>query len=411
MTSDHPPDFVNFLSLLDCPWIVFDSCGKIHLKDFRHITCESLFGLKCNDIFSFLRKSFPEQADGLIEAISSRADPSANLALRTRTGTFFVVSLKRINPDRFVAVFRPMAEIDYMDAIGRSGNWIDSRGAMSIFLVGHDQRIRSWNVSARSMFLFSKKEIINKPLKDLFDPAEELMVGQGMDFCLSCGWYEKDALLRRRDGSSFSARVVLARQRDTRYIAFAATDLSWINLVNGRIHELAGRDDLTGALNRRYFLDIVDKEILRVRRYGGNLSFIMLDADLFKKINDTYGHEAGDQVLRDLVKILNDTVRKVDVVARLGGEEFAILLPSTDLAGAVALAERLRRRIESYRVRQDEVEISFTASFGATTLTSDDQDTQDILRASDRALYRAKSAGRNRVEVELPVARKEDPGV
>jgi diguanylate cyclase (GGDEF)-like protein len=172
-----------------------------------------------------------------------------------------------------------------------------------------------------------------------------------------------------------------------------------IALENVRLHRLVARqastDGLTELANRREFEESLANEISRAGRFGGSLALILADLDNFKQVNDRFGHQAGDEVLRAFADILRETVRDIDVAARYGGEEFAILLPQTDLAGAEQLAERLRRAIAGQSmVRAAGADVSVTSSFGvasfpeATTAPS-------LFAAADEALYRAKRAGKN----------------
>jgi diguanylate cyclase (GGDEF)-like protein len=152
-------------------------------------------------------------------------------------------------------------------------------------------------------------------------------------------------------------------------------------------------DALTGIANRRGLEEILDSEIERARRFGHQLGAVILDLDHFKQTNDRYGHSAGDLLLREVGRLLAASARRGDTVARLGGEEFVVLLPETDLDGAHLLAERLRREVERHRVGA----LRMTASFGVAALLPDDG-ADSLLAAADSALYRAKENGRNRVE-------------
>jgi two-component system cell cycle response regulator len=168
---------------------------------------------------------------------------------------------------------------------------------------------------------------------------------------------------------------------------------------NRRLEALATTDPLTRVLNRRALLDRLNAEIDRARRYDSGLTMLLLDVDYFKQINDTAGHLAGDSVLRQLGALLEDAMRKVDVVARYGGEEFVAILPETSADGGVAFAERLRERIEAqeFAVNGDHM-VHLTVSIGIATFPSARvESTEDLFARADEALYRAKSAGRNRV--------------
>ncbi|MEA2696937.1 MAG: two-component system, cell cycle response regulator [Myxococcales bacterium] len=160
---------------------------------------------------------------------------------------------------------------------------------------------------------------------------------------------------------------------------------------------MATTDALTGLLNRRAFLDLTGREVGRARRYGEKLSVILLDVDHFKQINDRRGHAAGDMVLSAMGKLLKAAVRNCDIVARWGGEEFVLVLPSTSLAGAEQLADRIRELIEHANIKNGDGDvIPVTASFGVANYTAGETVEQIVDRA-DRAMYQAKSNGRNRV--------------
>jgi diguanylate cyclase (GGDEF)-like protein len=158
-------------------------------------------------------------------------------------------------------------------------------------------------------------------------------------------------------------------------------------------------DALTGARNRRYFLPRLRQEIARSHRGGSKLSLLMLDIDNFKLINDTYGHPTGDVVICKLVDICHQESREIDVVARLGGEEFGILLPDADRDAAYVLAERIRSAVERTRVNSlsDGIEFGFTVSIGVAERPAEDYSEERLFGLADAALYRAKSSGRNRV--------------
>jgi diguanylate cyclase (GGDEF)-like protein len=138
-------------------------------------------------------------------------------------------------------------------------------------------------------------------------------------------------------------------------------------------------------------------EIARGRHTPRKLSLVMFDADHFKNVNDTHGHPAGDAVLRRLAALLTTTFREVDVVARVGGEEFAVLLPSTGLSGAAAVAERFRQAVAAQPIVADGVSIACTVSGGVATMETGSTDLDALLERADRALYAAKAAGRNRI--------------
>jgi diguanylate cyclase (GGDEF)-like protein len=172
-----------------------------------------------------------------------------------------------------------------------------------------------------------------------------------------------------------------------------------IALENARLHGIVRRqaqtDELTDLANRRRFMEALHYEVARCNRFGTVVSLVLFDLDRFKRINDRCGHQIGDAVLRDTAHVIRDRVRETDLAARIGGEEFAVILAGTDLDGAMAFAEDLRSDIEQ-RVQVDGVGWPVTASFGVAASGAECV-VDDLIAAADRALYRAKAAGRNAV--------------
>ena len=167
-----------------------------------------------------------------------------------------------------------------------------------------------------------------------------------------------------------------------------------------RILELANRDHLTGLLNRRAFMEGMNKEIDRARREQGSLSFLIIDIDHFKRINDEYGHQVGDLALQRFSELLSTSLRPYDCVGRYGGEEFVVCIPGAESSEAYTIAERIRSNIEKMAIDLPDGKgtLGISASFGVATLRKEIGDEENgIIRRADDALYRAKSEGRNRV--------------
>lgn len=171
--------------------------------------------------------------------------------------------------------------------------------------------------------------------------------------------------------------------------------LARIKLLQEQMSLMAFTDPLTSIYNRLHFSNFLESEIDRVKRYGGTFSIIFFDLDHFKKINDEYGHLAGDAVLKEVAELAGEANRSADIFARYGGEEFIILTPSTDMAGAMAHAERLRADIENHRFSDIG---HLTCSFGVAEFIPETDDMPSIFKRADTALYNAKHLGRNRVE-------------
>lgn len=163
-----------------------------------------------------------------------------------------------------------------------------------------------------------------------------------------------------------------------------------------RVEALAITDPLTGLYNRRRFADVLKREWAVARRYKHTLSCMMIDLDHFKQVNDKHGHEAGDQVLKEVAQVLAGNLREVDLPARYGGEEFAVLLPHTNLENALLVANRVAAIVRGLTFRLDDHELHLTASFGVAATTDSGLDrAEDLVRSADQALFRAKRQGRD----------------
>lgn len=158
-------------------------------------------------------------------------------------------------------------------------------------------------------------------------------------------------------------------------------------------------DGLTQILNRNHWEKTLQQEFSRARRYDHDLALIMFDLDHFKRLNDTYGHQCGDKVLTDTAATIESLLRVSDHFGRYGGEEFAIILPETDLIGAADVAERIRSKVANMTIEFQQQNISCTISIGVSLLTEREQCHEELIKSADVALYKAKSGGRNRVSV------------
>jgi diguanylate cyclase (GGDEF)-like protein len=178
-----------------------------------------------------------------------------------------------------------------------------------------------------------------------------------------------------------------------------------------KIEEMATTDELTGLHNRRFFFERFREEVERAARHGHHLTCLMIDIDYFKKVNDRYGHHAGDLVLKNVATALRSSCRNSDILARYGGEELVLLLPETDQAAGLVVAEKMRKVVEDQTTVADGSEIKVTISIGLSSHGGENQkevgNSEKILKSADAALYRAKQNGRNRVEVELSRAESE----
>ena len=189
--------------------------------------------------------------------------------------------------------------------------------------------------------------------------------------------------IRRRDGTISSLFLVVQ-------------DVTQVAAYQQKLREMNMRDGLTGVFNRQYLDHRLATEFERFRRYGGRLSLLLVDIDLFKQVNDRFGHLCGDGVLKGLAAMLSSGRRKADVVARYGGEEFCCVLPETDLEGARIVAERIRASAEAQRHEWEGAELSITISVGVAQAREGMAGAAALVGRADAALYQAKRSGRNR---------------
>jgi diguanylate cyclase (GGDEF)-like protein len=204
-------------------------------------------------------------------------------------------------------------------------------------------------------------------------------------------------LPRNLAGDSYG---LLEIQYITRIVRFAS-----IAIENASLFRQATTDRMTGLFSHHFFEKNLDEELERARRYKATFSLVMFDIDHFKKFNDTYGHLQGDRIIREIAKLLCKSIRQVDFPARYGGEEFALILPAVDLKGAVVVAERLRKKVDTFGFPSSDggKPLHVTISVGVTEFDPESAYApSEIIREADRALYKSKEEGRNRVTVSAP---------
>ena len=237
-------------------------------------------------------------------------------------------------------------------------------------------------------------ERVTSPISRMMDVVER--IGRG-DLRARLIPDAQSVLFPLEQGINQMAEKVAVNQKELQARVDAATSQL---LEQKHLAERDARiDSLTGLHNRRAFIERGEMELNRVGRYGTPLALIMMDLDYFKVINDTYGHDAGDRVLTVVADDLLRCMRELDFVARLGGEEFVILMPDTDIRKAEHAAERMRLSIAALRIETESSVLSCTASFGVTECSSEQSDLQTMLVQADRTMYEAKTAGRNCVRV------------
>lgn len=270
-----------------------------------------------------------------------------------------------------------------------------------VLVTDNRSRMIDFNPAAGRMIPEIDRDSIGSPLKEILAPYPELILlldddpAESFDIRINRGemtkYYKCSVSLLTGENNESTGRI------------YILSDFSGIRHLMDQLEELAARDGLTGVCNRRHFNEMAVREIYRFHRFGGALSMIMLDLDHFKNINDSFGHSAGDAVLKAAAKILVDTLRKTDIIGRFGGEEFIILLPETDTDSAADLAEKLRGCMEGLSVPFQDRAFKVTASFGVSGVVSPCKTSfEELFEYADRALYDAKTSGRNCVVTSNP---------
>lgn len=254
---------------------------------------------------------------------------------------------------------------------------------------------------------YSRQEVIGKiRFPDFLAAASLPVFEENFPRFLERGYVrDLEFELKRKDGTTFPVLLSGTAVRDAagRYVASRSTvfDLTERKKLERELEYRAHIDPLTGLNTRRHFFELAEQQLARDKRHGTPLSVLLLDLDEFKSVNDTYGHPVGDATLQKLGEVFIHALREIDIIGRLGGEEFAALLPDTAIEQALLVAERLRSSIENAAVPlENGATLHFTASIGVAGFHAADSGIDDALKRADVALYRAKSTGRNRVCVD-----------
>jgi diguanylate cyclase (GGDEF)-like protein/PAS domain S-box-containing protein len=281
---------------------------------------------------------------------------------------------------------------------------------------GNHDGIWDWDITTGELFIsvrwkemlgYTNDEIPNKieSFRNNLYPDDIPRVMKYLDGYLKGEYhhYNIEFRMKHKDGSY---RWILARgealynENGIPYrMAGSHTDITEKKEMEKKLESLASTDALTGLWNRRYFFEIGHNECKRTRRYKAKFGMLMIDIDHFKDINDTYGHAAGDLVLKNTAEIFRKSLRDVDIAARIGGEEFAVLMPNTDIEGARIVAERLRNAVESSEFVYEGTALKITISVGISDC-SNVNSIDEMMKNADDALYEAKSSGRNCVKVK-----------
>jgi diguanylate cyclase (GGDEF)-like protein/PAS domain S-box-containing protein len=252
---------------------------------------------------------------------------------------------------------------------------------------------------------YRQEEMLDTPLSGYYQTPEErqkivdaIIAGGGKAIRVEAG-------LKHKNGStvwiSTSAFIRLGPDDQPIFIEGMARDVSEHKRMESQLITLSRTDGLTGAYSRGYFMDKSEEVINMMRRYQRPASMMVADLDHFKTVNDNYGHHAGDLALKAFTNVCRQEIRESDILGRLGGEEFGLMLPETTIQHAQVLAERIRKAAEALEITLDDQTIRVTVSIGLVELNTDDASLDAVMRRADLAMYQAKERGRNQVVTSL----------
>ena len=274
-----------------------------------------------------------------------------------------------------------------------------------IITIDESQNIKLMNSAAKEIFQITDEDTIGKALTSIIPQRYRHIHTKYVD-----GFKKSTIDARpmassaavigmRKDGSEFPLEVAISKIHVGGKVEMTAVirDISERARLIDELSKAAIEDELTGLPNRRCFERDFRKELLRCARFKTTLSLVIIDIDDFKQVNDNYGHICGDEVLRSIASILKDSIREIDSLARWGGEEYTILLPATDVDGALKWSERVRHKIAEYKFKCGGQKLSLTASFGVSCTNCSDYTEDQLFDDADKNLYRAKNAGKNKV--------------
>lgn len=294
---------------------------------------------------------------------------------------------------------------------------------VGIVVLDRDYQVLVWNTFMENRSGVVPYEAIGKTFFELFPEVNRQWFSKKVDNVVTLGtpaftiWEQRPYLVRFKSYQPITGQEAFMYQNTTMFplrstngeisqiclviydVTDVATNSHQLQAANAELQQLSSIDRLTGLNNRGHWEDAIKLEYARHARYGSQASLVMFDIDHFKHINDTYGHQVGDKVLRAIAELVRGLIRTVDIAGRYGGEEFAVLLPDTDRQGAALFAERLRKAVEADEVIHEGQPIRCTISLGVSDLGSTVSEYKQMIEQADQAMYVSKKTGRNKVTV------------
>jgi diguanylate cyclase (GGDEF)-like protein/PAS domain S-box-containing protein len=405
-------DLLQFLYLAPVGMVKFNAAGMV---DLMNPAAASLLqaiapGGALTDIYRATSRLLPDLADRITRFAAPAGAIIDQLRLESSAaGRPLVISLtvNRVGTDVYMAVLQDVTLIAQQESLlfadrAKFRAIFEHLHDFAIYTLTPDGIIEAWNHSLESYAGWQAQDVVGRPDSMFFPPDDPTSPNLAtlLAEARRAGFVEFEGWRLQRDGSLLWARSTITALPDIAGILqgffVVSRDRTQSKRAEDDMKLLATVDALTGAYNRRQAEVLIAAEFSRCARGALPFAVLMIDIDHFKQVNDRFGHAAGDAVLRALVRECQATLRTIDVVARWGGEEFLLLLPSTSTAQAMIAGERVRAAIEAAATAyRDTAPIRVTVSIGAATLG--DEIPAELIRRADTALYAAKAAGRNRV--------------
>ena len=297
---------------------------------------------------------------------------------------------------------------------------------VGVVVLDREHRVQVWNTFMENRSGVQPRDAYNQCFFSLFPEVDRQWFSHKVDSVATLGtpaftiWEQRPYLVRFKNYQPITGQVDFMYQNTTllplrstdseiRQICLViydvtdvATNRHQLQTANAQLQKLSSTDCLTGLYNRGHWEECLLLAHARHQRYGNATSLVMFDIDHFKRVNDTYGHPAGDAVIRQVARVVREQIRDSDVAGRYGGEEFGVVLTDTDKAGALIFAERLRKAVERLSVSHEGQDIRFTISLGVADLSHPSSSHAELIAWADHALYLSKHGGRNRVTVHEP---------
>jgi diguanylate cyclase (GGDEF)-like protein/PAS domain S-box-containing protein len=323
-------------------------------------------------------------------------------------------TLVKLDAQRFIATLTDISkQLIQERRLKQAETWfatlLDNVNDFAVISLDRDGIIDGVNAAAAKQTGFSQSDMMGRSL-DALDTSENGSAAYSAHEQISIarrdGWHLDEGWRKRPGGERYwCQRLVAARSEDEgshpRVVSgytVVLRDVTPKGSDSLKLREMLTTDHLTGACNRAHFFDAAERQRLACGLQRQSLALIAIDIDHFKQINDLYGHATGDLALKAVVKACQALLRTNDIFARVGGEEFVVLLPQADMAAALTLAERLRTAISTIALQADDQVLTITASFGCCVMTQPSMTLTELLAGADSCLYLAKRNGRNRVE-------------